>query len=729
MDGVSSDLTTVDPSASVLTVERLVDTRWSFGDSGQLPWSRDFHFNQDGSISGQASPNHKYWQLQAGQLRIYDEKDQLAFSFETISEPGSLLCLRGIKMINPQQGKQVELAEIAPTRSANAASSRPHAVDEKAEPVRLVIWDLDETFWTGTLSEGGITTVEAHMNVVRVLNARGIVNSICSKNEFAQTETELRKHGIWDQFVFPRIAFAAKGEMIKQIIEAAQLRTPSVLFIDDNPMNINEALHYNPGIQVCAPSAIAGLLDDPRCKGKPDPSLTRLARYRVLEKKFLDQVAKGSDNREFLRQSEIRISFHYDIMAEFPRIHDLVNRTNQLNFTKRRWPEDIEEAKAVYLEEFAKDFETHCGYVKVSDRYGSYGIVGFYLRRKLGCVHFLFSCRTLNMGVEQFVWQRLRRPRINIVGEVVSELGDDPDWLSVVDDADSDSAGAGASRTSICLRGACDLSMMSHYLRTRFNTIEETSYPYQGWIIHPLARAVALADELDTEAGKAFIAKMPGLPPDVFSTALNTRAADVYVLSFSQERFAHLYQSRSTGLTIPLSNSTVGNIEFRETPFESVAEKVAGSITREEWDFLQSDLSRGRHVDKDLLASDVKKLFEKLQGKLVIVLRLNTVVGSNKWLLQMFDQTNRIVLPIAAAAGCHIINLADYVKSPDDLVRADNGGDHYRRDIYQNLAARVAEIIASTEAANAPGSERMFANTDAPAHTGAGIVSREGALV
>ena len=26
-----------------------------------------------------------------------------------------------------------------------------------AEPVRLAVWDLDKTFWKGTLSEGGIT--------------------------------------------------------------------------------------------------------------------------------------------------------------------------------------------------------------------------------------------------------------------------------------------------------------------------------------------------------------------------------------------------------------------------------------------------------------------------------------------------------------------------------------------------------------------------------------------
>ena len=31
-----------------------------------------------------------------------------------------------------------------------------------AEKVRLVIWDLDETFWRGTLTEGGIEYVQAH---------------------------------------------------------------------------------------------------------------------------------------------------------------------------------------------------------------------------------------------------------------------------------------------------------------------------------------------------------------------------------------------------------------------------------------------------------------------------------------------------------------------------------------------------------------------------------------
>ena len=45
-----------------------------------------------------------------------------------------------------------------------------------AENVRLVIWDLDETFWKGTLSEGGIEEyVQANHDLVVALARRGIV--------------------------------------------------------------------------------------------------------------------------------------------------------------------------------------------------------------------------------------------------------------------------------------------------------------------------------------------------------------------------------------------------------------------------------------------------------------------------------------------------------------------------------------------------------------------------
>jgi hypothetical protein len=46
-----------------------------------------------------------------------------------------------------------------------------------SEAVRLVIWDLDETFWSGTLTEGGIVYNEATHNIVLELARRGIMVS------------------------------------------------------------------------------------------------------------------------------------------------------------------------------------------------------------------------------------------------------------------------------------------------------------------------------------------------------------------------------------------------------------------------------------------------------------------------------------------------------------------------------------------------------------------------
>jgi FkbH-like protein len=681
-----------------LTVAHLTGARWSFGDVGRLPWSMAFHFAPDGAVTGEAGINHKFWRLEDGVLRIFKKNGDLSFQSDRIRLQDGALRVGGVGCVDPLRPKRVVLTELP-----DPAVARQAVPVAAGEQVKLIIWDLDDTFWQGTLAEGGMTPIPAHIDLVRQMSARGIVNSICSKNEFVRTRTALEALGIWDHFIFPRIDFVPKGAMIKEIIEAAQLRAPSVLFIDDNEININEALHYNPGLQVCMPDAIAGLLADPRCKGKPDPELKRLANYKVLEKKSSDKSAAGSDNIEFLRQSEIRVSFHYDIMAEFPRIHDLVNRSNQLNFTKRRWPEDIEAARKAFQAEMDEEFNSHCGYVKVSDRYGNYGIVGFYQTRLENCPHFLFSCRTLNMGIEQFVWQRLGRPQIKIVGEVVSQLGDKPDWISVVEDADlgGPSQADLSSRPSICLRGACDLSMMTHYLRANFDTVEEFTYPYNRWSIFPAARAVALHDEIKAAAGgQALIDKLPGMPEHRFTSGINTGNADIYILSFSPEVFPGLYKSKSTGLILPLGNDFMRNVEFSSVKYDDIADMAApAGTTREHWDFLSEEFSLYGYLDLDLLARDVEWIFRKLSGKRVIAFALNTEVGNNQWLLQTWGKINDVVLPLAAKYGCQILRVNEFVKTEADLIEPHGNGAHFRRDIYRQFAERVKELIGSTVAA------------------------------
>ena len=48
------------------------------------------------------------------------------------------------------------------------------------DSIKLVIWDLDETFWQGTISEGPISFIEKNIVAVDNLTDRGVVNTICS---------------------------------------------------------------------------------------------------------------------------------------------------------------------------------------------------------------------------------------------------------------------------------------------------------------------------------------------------------------------------------------------------------------------------------------------------------------------------------------------------------------------------------------------------------------------
>ena len=70
--------------------------------------------------------------------------------------------------------------------------------------IKLIIWDLDDTFWQGTLSESPITYLEKNHSIVVELTRRGIVNSIVSKNNHNVAKQVLENHGIWHYFVFPK---------------------------------------------------------------------------------------------------------------------------------------------------------------------------------------------------------------------------------------------------------------------------------------------------------------------------------------------------------------------------------------------------------------------------------------------------------------------------------------------------------------------------------------------
>ncbi len=394
------------------------------------------------------------------------------------------------------------------------------------EPIRLIVWDLDETFWKGTLTEGGIETfVEENHALVLALARRGIMSSICSKNDHDTVRAILQEQGLWDSFIFPSIDWSPKGGRVAAVVEAVGLRPPTVLFIDDNPNNRGEVAQAVPGILVADETVIPGLAGHPMLKGKDDSGLTRLAQYKLLERKKQDEVRASGDNAGFLRGCAIRVTIEHDLERHLDRVIELINRTNQLNFTKQRLPEDQAQARAEALKQI-RYFGHQGGLVKVTDRYGDYGFVGFYLKTldegvTAGTLkHFCFSCRTIGMGIEQWVYQTLSRPWLTVVGDVLADVFGAPpvDWIN-----QASGAGGPGRRLSqfsdIRLRGGCEISALAHYFKVAGPvTCVETNFP-RDIFVAKLDTGSSLVNALDGSPDRlAALAKL-ALPPESLTSS------------------------------------------------------------------------------------------------------------------------------------------------------------------------------------------------------------------
>ena len=395
-----------------------------------------------------------------------------------------------------------------------------------SEPIRLIVWDLDETFWKGTLSEGGIEAfVAENHELVPALARRGIMNSICSKNDAETVRAVLEQHGLWEYFIFPSIDWTPKGARVAAMVEAIGLRPPTVMFIDDNANNRGEVAAAVPGIVVADEMFIPQIAGHPMFRGKDDAGLTRLAQYKLLEQKKRDEVAAPGSNTEFLRSCAIKVTIEHDLDRHIDRVVELINRTNQLNFTKQRLPDDPEAARAAGREQLSY-FGHQAGLVRVSDRYGDYGYVGFYLKTldegtAAGSLkHFCFSCRTLGMGIEQWVYQTLGRPWLTVVGEVLSDVFDAPpvDWVN-----QAGSTGETGHRlrsfTEIRMRGGCEISALAHYFKVAGPvTVVETNFP-RDMLVIKLDTAASLVNAVaGGDASRAALARLD-YPPESLSSA------------------------------------------------------------------------------------------------------------------------------------------------------------------------------------------------------------------
>lgn len=549
------------------------------------------------------------------------------------------------------------------------------------ENIRLVVWDLDETFWKGTLSEGPVHIPSENIQIIKELTNRGIINSICSKNDFEPVKIELEKSGLWDYFVFPKISWDAKGPQVKAIVDQIKLRPETILFIDDNSTNLEEVKFFVPNINVSGPEIITSILDDEHFKGKDDSSHSRLKQYQILEKKAKDEI-KYADNHEFLRHSNIRVVINYDCDNMIDRIWELNQRTNQLNFTKNRV--DVEEIKRIID---SKDYK--CATVSVSDNYGQYGIVGFFALNQEKLEHFYFSCRTIGLGIEQYVYAQIGFPEIDIVGNVATSLIKDycPDWINMKDSEKTESVLSKIKTDSkILMMGGCDLEQTAFYLEqtglsfdTQFNYVANNRFDCHPEAMENLRNSISLTKSEKTQ----IIQECPFYDDKVFDNKIFSNKYDIIIFSPLIDMANGLYRRKDTDQYV-----VYGNIDFptlQGHAYMSVEEQKEFST---KYEFIGKTPAKRFHENLVFLRNHIDKNIP-----LIFIngseQKINNPIEPNRHILHK-ELNKEIQNIVNEYDNCYLINVNDIIKSESnhtDTIR------HYERQVYYKIALSIIDVL------------------------------------
>jgi FkbH-like protein len=275
-----------------------------------------------------------------------------------------------------------------------------------APGVKCVVWDLDNSLWDGILVENDEVRLRSGMKeLLKTLDQRGILLSIASKNDHDFAWRRLEALGISDYFLFPQINWGPKSENIKTIARKLNIGLDTLAFIDDNPFELNEVAASVPEVACIDIQNASSLLAGERFQGsKTADARNRRLYYQEAMIREEKQMEFGADYLKFLAYCEIRLEIGGYHPGDFDRVAELVQRTNQLNFSGRKY--DRSQLQQFLDDPGVQKYSLHC-----SDRFGSYGLVGFALVRREGeeiqIQDFMLSCRVQGKMVEEAFFSHL----------------------------------------------------------------------------------------------------------------------------------------------------------------------------------------------------------------------------------------------------------------------------------------------------------------------------------
>ena len=267
------------------------------------------------------------------------------------------------------------------------------------QPIKCVVWDLDNTLWDGILLEGdNVSLRDGVMDVIQELDRRGILNSIASRNEHSLAVAKLEELGVREHFLYPEINWNSKSLSVQSIAKSLNIDLDTFAFVDDQPFEREEVSFALPEVTCIDADDLYTITDIPRMSPRfitPESKLRRQMYMADIQRNQVEGEFSGP-NVEFLATLGMTFTIKPADESDLQRAEELTARTHQLNTTGYTYSYDE-------LNEFRQSKDHLLLVASLDDKYGTYGTIGLSLI-ELGETFWtvkllLMSCRVMSRGV------------------------------------------------------------------------------------------------------------------------------------------------------------------------------------------------------------------------------------------------------------------------------------------------------------------------------------------
>ncbi|MGB8452853.1 MAG: HAD-IIIC family phosphatase [Anaerocolumna sp.] len=269
----------------------------------------------------------------------------------------------------------------------------------KKQKIKLIIWDLDNTIWNGTLTEDNVTELNDKVkDTILEMDKRGILMSIASKNNFKQAWEKIEEFQLTEYFIYPAINWNPKSSNIKDIIKSVNIGIDTVAFVDDQAFERDEVRSELSEILCIDGKDIPRIIDMPEFMPNfiTDDSKLRRQMYQSDIKRNKDEDEYIGPKEEFLASLNMELTLKHAEVTDLQRAEELTVRTHQLNSTGYTYSYDE-------LKNFVGSDSHKLLIGGLIDKYGTYGKIALVL---LTCTGekwildlLLTSCRVMSRGI------------------------------------------------------------------------------------------------------------------------------------------------------------------------------------------------------------------------------------------------------------------------------------------------------------------------------------------